>query len=258
MSEGEYAMKRRIKRAAVIGAGIMGSSIAALIANAGIPCYLYDIVPVKLTPEEDLITPVNLEDHPDLLGDVDWVCECIVENLERKQNLFAGIAEHLKPDAVISTNTSGLCLDAIASGLPERLRQNFLGTHFFNPPRYMKLLEIVPCKDTDPEIVDFMSWFGDRILGKGVVIGKNTPNFIANRIGAYAIALACKLMESEGLTIQEMDMITGPYLGKIQERDLSDSWTWSVWIRWYTCFKTCTLCQRIRKRKKFSELRIGC
>lgn len=245
-------MKRRIVRAAVIGAGVMGSSIAALIANAGIPCYLYDVVPNNLTSEEerkgydlshpevrtrfasrgklnllsnkqnplyilenaDLITPVNLEDHLSLLGEVDWVCECIIENLEIKQNLFAKIAENLKSDAVISTNTSGLGLNEIASSLQLKFRHNFLGTHFFNPPRYMKLLEIVPCKDTDPEIVEFMAWFGDRILGKGVVIGKDTPNFIANRIGAYGIALACKLLESEEITVSEMDMITGPLMGK--------------------------------------------
>jgi len=220
-------MKRRIMRAAVIGGGVMGASIAALMANAGIPCYLYERTargksnllaskqnPLYIKENADLITPVSLENHLSLLGEVDWVCECITENLEIKQNLFAKIVENLKPDAVISTNTSGLGLDAIASPLELKFRQNFLGTHFFNPPRYMKLLEIVPCKDTDPEIVEFMAWFGDRILGKGVVIGKDTPNFIANRIGAYGMALACKLLESEKLTASEMDMITGPLMGK--------------------------------------------
>ena len=245
-------MSKSIKKVAVIGAGVMGASIAGHLANAGISSYLFDIVPNDLTPEEakkgltlndpevrnrfavkgrekllkaspsplftkkekELITSVNLEDDLHHLSEVDWVCECVMENLEIKRGLFEKIAPYIKHGAIISTNSSGLSIEAICESMPLELRKNFLGVHFFNPPRYMKLLEIIPTKDTLPEIVQSMVRFGERVLGKGVVLCKETPNFIANRIGVYALAHACKIMEEENLTIDEMDNLTGTVIGR--------------------------------------------
>jgi 3-hydroxyacyl-CoA dehydrogenase len=241
-----------INRAAVIGAGTMGAAIAAHQANVGIPCYLLDIVPRELTPEEKekgltlehpavrnrivnqgferclkarpanfyvkenagLITVGNLEDNFDWVGEVDWIIEAIVERLDIKQQLMARIDAVRRPDAIVTTNTSGIPIHQIAEGRTESFQRHFMGTHFFNPPRYMKLMEIIPHEKNSPELVAFMKEFGTRVLGKGVVICKDTPNFIANRMLSVTAAYVTNYALDEGYTFEEVDVITGPAIGR--------------------------------------------
>lgn len=234
----------KIKKAAVLGAGIMGSGIAAHLANVGIPVYLMDIVPKDL-PEDAgpearnafaqkgldaaikskpaafyskndarLVTVGNFEDNLNWLGEVDWIIEVIVERLDIKKEMFQKVALHRKPGTIVSSNTSGISINAMVEGLPEEFRQNFLGTHFFNPVRYMKLLEIIPCDDTLPELVEDMMVFGEKVLGKGVVLAKDTPNFIGNRIGTYGMIETTRIMLEDGYTVEEVDAITGPAMGR--------------------------------------------
>ncbi len=239
-------MTRKIRQAAVIGAGVMGGGIAALLASAGIRTLLLDIVPPDLKDEEkkdpkarsrivqagfdamrsanpallmhpadaDLITIGNLEDDFNKLAACDWIVEVVVENLKVKQELLGRIEPVRKPDAIVSTNTSGIPLKAMSQGLGSDFKQHFLGTHFFNPVRYMKLLEIIPGQETLPEVLDFMADFGERILGKGIVWAKDTPNFVGNRVGVQGIVKAMQLMEKHGLTIAEVDAIFGPAMGR--------------------------------------------
>ena len=241
-----------INRAAVIGAGTMGAAIAAHLANVGIPCYLLDIVPWELTPKEEkkgltlehpavrnrivneglgrcvkarpanfyvqdnveLVTAGNLEDNFDWLGEVDWIIEVIVERLDIKKDLMARIDKVRKPDTIITTNTSGIPIHQIAEGRSEGFQQHFMGTHFFNPPRYLKLLEIIPHEKNSPELLAFMKEFGARVLGKGVVVCKDTPNFIANRVLSLAASYGLNYALEEGYTIEEVDAITGPAIGR--------------------------------------------
>ena len=225
-------MAYSIERAAVLGSGVMGSALAAHLANAGIPTLLLDIVPpagsnVKGEPasrayrdafargglERALkakpapfftsgrarrVSVGNLEDDLALLQGCDWILEAVVERLDVKRALFDKIAPHLKPGAIVSTNTSGLSITEMALALPEAYRPRFLGTHFFNPPRYLHLLELVPHAGTDPALVAFMREFGDATLGKGVVIAKDSPDFIANRIGTFSVMSAIRTMIDEG------------------------------------------------------------
>ncbi|MBI4304183.1 MAG: 3-hydroxyacyl-CoA dehydrogenase/enoyl-CoA hydratase family protein [Chloroflexi bacterium] len=245
-------MNRKIRKVAVLGAGVMGSTIAAHMTNAGLETYLLDIVPPQLDPKDvekglslqsptfrsklaqaglqkalkaepaafyvpenaKLITTGNFDDHLSYLKDADWVIEAIVENLELKKQLLRKIDPFLRPDTIISTNTSGLSVNKIAEGLGDQHRQNFLGTHFFNPPRYMKLMEIIAADTTDKEVVQFIAGFCERRLGKGIVFAKDTPNFIANRIGIHNIIATIKAMLADGLTVEEVDAITGPPLGR--------------------------------------------
>ncbi|BDG58943.1 3-hydroxyacyl-CoA dehydrogenase/enoyl-CoA hydratase family protein [Caldinitratiruptor microaerophilus] len=245
-------MATTIRRAAVLGAGLMGSQIAALLASCGLEVLLLDIVPDSLTPEEqrrgltlsdprvrsrlatqaverlrrmkppplftaeaaDRITPGNLEDDLPRLREADWVLEAVVEDLGVKQDLWRRVAPHVQPGTVLSSNTSGLSIAAQAEALPAELRPHFLGTHFFNPPRYLKLLEVIPTPDTDPEVVSFVRSFATRVLGKGVVIARDTPNFIANRIGTYGLAVTLRAMARFGLGVDEVDAITGPAMGR--------------------------------------------
>ena len=189
-----------IRRVVVIGSGTMGGGIAAHFANAGIPAYLLDITqpivtaslarlkkntpPAFFTPDVcDLVTAGNLEQHESWIGEADWIIEAIVESLEPKRELVARIDRLRKPGSIVSSNTSGIPIAKIAEGASDDFRAHFLGTHFFNPPRYMKLLEVIPTADTDPRITEFMQTFGEDRLGKGVVICKDTPNFIGNRYG---------------------------------------------------------------------------
>jgi len=237
---------RRIKKAAVIGSGVMGGGIAALLASAGINTLLLDIVPPDLTEEKikdkaarnrivkagldnilrsspalimhpkdaARITIGNLEDDFDKLSACDWIVEVVVENLKIKQALFKRIEPVRKKDAVVSSNTSGIPLKRMSEGLGKDFKQHFLGTHFFNPVRYMRLLEIIPGAETLPEILDFMADLGERILGKGIVWAKDTPNFIGNRIGVFNMVKAMQLMLAGGLTIPQVDAIFGPALGR--------------------------------------------
>ncbi len=222
---------------AVLGAGVMGSQIAAHLANAGLTVHLLDL-PASSGRKNDLVEaaykkalklspPIcftektsrrvilgNFEEHFDRLATVDWVIEAIVEHLPTKQALMERLESVMHPDAIISTNTSGLPIRAIAKGRTKSFRKRFLGTHFFNPPRYLKLLELIPTEDTDPQVLARMQWFGELHLGKGLVIAKDTPNFIANRIGMYATLLAVRAWTEKGYTIAEIDTLTGTLVGR--------------------------------------------
>ncbi len=236
-------MKRRIEKAAVLGAGTMGSRIAAHLANAGLPCILLDIVPPDLkhgaSPAERnkivragleaakkskpaaFFTPAlaervaigNFEDDLARCSEADWIIEVVAENLEIKRKLLSRMAEFRKPGAIVTTNTSGLPVHLIAEAMSEEFQQHWAGTHFFNPPRYMKLVEVIPGPKTSRDVLDTLSDFCDRRLGKGVVIAKDTPNFIANRIGTFSMLNAIRLMASLGMTIEEVDACTGPAVG---------------------------------------------
>ena len=232
-------MTQHIQKAVVLGAGTMGARIAAHFANAGLPCLLLDIVPKDASPGErnkivaagleaakkskpaaffapGLAAKVsigNFEDDLPRIADADWIIEVVAENLEIKRGLLAKVAKFRKPGAIVTTNTSGLPVHLIAEGLPEEFQQHWAGTHFFNPPRYMKLVEVIPGPKTSRDVIDTLSDFCDRRLGKGVVIAKDTPNFIANRIGTYSMLNALRLMSKLGMTIEEVDACTGPAVG---------------------------------------------
>jgi len=225
-----------VRRAAVLGAGTMGSRIAAHLANAGIPVLLLDMIPAgdgarnrlatsaiaalgKTKPAAlyeaglaSLITPGNFEDDLAKLAQCDWVVEAVAENLEIKTTLLNRVVEHLGPQAVLTTNTSGLPVGKIAVGLTAK-RERFFGTHFFNPPRYMRLLEVIATEESDGATVSAFAAFADRILGKQVVFANDTPNFIANRIGVAVMFTAATLMLEQGLTVEEVDALTGPAIG---------------------------------------------
>jgi len=230
------ALPMLVRRAAVLGAGTMGSRIAAHLANAGIPTLLLDMVPAGETVKNKLtlsaldalakakpaafydsslaalITPGNFDEDLPKLAQCDWVIEAVAENLAIKTSLLARVVPHLSPRSVLTTNTSGLPVNQIAAGLSSH-RDRFFGTHFFNPPRYMRLLEIIPTAETDPAVVAAFSAFADRTLGKQVVRANDTPNFIANRIGVSVMFNAASLMLQQGLTIEEVDALTGQALG---------------------------------------------
>lgn len=230
-------MFKPFRTAAVLGAGVMGTQIAAHLANAGLTVQLLDIA-AKGDNKNDVVEtafkkalkqspPIlftektarrivlgNFDEHFHRIANVDWVIEVVVENLAIKQDLMARIESTIRDDAVVSSNTSGLPINQIAQGRSESFRQRFLGTHFFNPPRYLKLLELIPTPDTDPQILERMQWFGRIHLGKGVVVAKDTPNFIANRIGMYATMLGIKGVTEQGYTIEEIDALTGVIAGR--------------------------------------------
>ena len=225
-----------ISKAAVLGAGTMGSRIAAHLANAGIPVVLLDIPSrdgsrgaiaagaleaLKKSRPAAFYEPAlagristgNFDDDLAMLAGCDWVIEAVSENLEIKRKLLEKVVPHLKPTAILTTNTSGLPVNLIAAGLPADLRRRWLGTHFFNPPRYMRLVEIISTPDTDPVVVAAISQFADLRLGKEVVFARDTPNFIANRIGVFIMVETVRLMQEEDLTIEEVDLLTGTAIG---------------------------------------------
>src|SRR5579875_328473 len=221
---------RLIQRVAVLGAGTMGSRIAAHFANAGIPSLLLDVSTelakkgvenaAKQRPGgffldslTSLVSPGNFESDLARIGDCDWILEAVVENLEIKRALLKKVEALRKPDSIVSTNTSGIPLRQISEGFSPAFRRHFLGTHFFNPPRYLHLLEMIPGADTDREILDFVSSFADKRLGKGVVPCKDTPNFIANRIGSFFGGTVAKIAAEGDYTVEEVDAITGPLIG---------------------------------------------
>ncbi len=243
---------RKINKVAVLGAGTMGAQIAAHFANAGLEVLLLDLAPDTLTEEErgkgltlesrsvrnrmsdhglemasrikpaalysrstlSLITTGNFEDDLIKVGDADWVIEAVVEKLAIKQELFEKVDRLRKPGAIISSNTSGLSIRAMSEGRSEDFRKHFLGTHFFNPPRYLKLVEVIPTGETLKEVIEGVADFCDRRLGKGVVYAKDTPNFIANRIAAFTSLNAIRAMIEGGYTIEEVDAMTGPVIGR--------------------------------------------
>jgi 3-hydroxyacyl-CoA dehydrogenase len=228
----------RIDKVAVLGAGTMGSRIAAHLANAGIPCYLLDIVPpdqaqgsdksarnklvvaglegaVKSKPAaffqkglEKLVTIGNFDDDLTRLADADWIIEAVAENLEIKRTLLKKVEAVRKPGSIVTTNTSGLPVRSIAEGFSEDFRRHWFGTHFFNPPRYMRLLEIIPTPESDPAAISSIAHLCDVRLGKGIVYAKDTPNFIANRIGTFSSLNVFRLMQEMDLTVEEIDALT--------------------------------------------------
>ncbi|HEV2402457.1 MAG TPA: 3-hydroxyacyl-CoA dehydrogenase NAD-binding domain-containing protein [Candidatus Sulfotelmatobacter sp.] len=230
---------KHIHRVAILGAGTMGARIAAHFANAGVPSYLFDIVP----PDADgsarnkiaaagldaakkskpaafmdaslakLVTVGNFDDDLKTLVDVDWIIEAVVENLEIKRSLLKKVEAIRKPGTIITTNTSGLPVGKIAEGFSEDFRRMWFGTHFFNPPRYMRLLELIPTPESDRGAMEAISHFCDVRLGKGVVVAKDTPNFIGNRIGTFSVLNVIRLMQEMGLTIEEVDALTGQAVG---------------------------------------------
>src|SRR5271170_4768838 len=229
-----------LRRAAVLGAGAMGSRIAAHLANAGVPVLLLDIVPANNsdskvrssiatgavasllkakpaafydTASARLITPGNFEDDLAGLKDCDWIIEAVTEDLAIKQALLAKIIPHLGPASIVTTNTSGLPVASIAANTTPEFRRRWFGTHFFNPPRYMRLLEIIPTPEADPAAVAAIAAIADRRLGKSIVYARDTPNFIANRIGVFSMLTAVRLMQEQNLTIEDVDALTGSVIG---------------------------------------------
>jgi len=245
-------MKRAIKNVAVLGSGIMGSRIACHFANIGINVLLLDIVPRELSEEEKAkgltmesplvrnrivhqafsstlkakpaslydrsfasrVTLGNFEDDLHKISDSDWVIEVVVENLDIKKIVFDQVEEHRKEGTLITSNTSGIPIHLMLEGRSEDFKKHFCGTHFFNPPRYLRLLEIIPTPETDKEVIDFLMHYGDLFLGKETVLCKDTPAFIANRIGIYAIMSAMHTIEHMGLSVGEVDRLTGPLIGR--------------------------------------------
>jgi 3-hydroxyacyl-CoA dehydrogenase len=237
----------QIRKVAVIGAGVMGRGIAAHLASAHIQVYLLDIVPPNPGPNDDTsspefrnrfaagalvriakdkpsviqsnkdldyITPGNVEDHLNLLGEVDWIVEAVPESMKIKQATFDKIEAHARPDTIIASNTSGLSIKGMLEGRSESFRKRFIVTHFFNPVRYMKLLEIVPGEDTTQDVIDTVVKFGSETLGKGIVFGKDTTNFIANRIGVHGMMTVIHQMAKHGLTVEEVDAIFAKPMGR--------------------------------------------
>ena len=245
-------MKRLINKVAVIGSGIMGSRIACQLANVGKQVLLLDIAPANLSEAEQkagltpdhpkvknrivndalqaaiksnpspiyhqdvvrLIETGNLTDDLPKIATCDWIIEVVVERLDIKQQLFEKVEKFRKPGTLITSNTSGIPIHLMAQGRSDDFKKNFCGTHFFNPPRYLKLLEIIPTEETSPEVVDFLMEFGRSIVGKNTVLCKDTPAFIANRVGVFSIMALFHLVEESGLTVDEVDKLTGPVLGR--------------------------------------------
>ncbi len=239
-------MSRKIKKVAVLGSGVMGSRIACHFANIGVEVLLLDIVPRDLADDQKsnpaarnkivndaltfalkskpspiydksfakLIKTGNFEDDMSKISDVDWIIEVVVERLDIKKIVFEQVEKYRKPGTLITSNTSGIPMHMMSEGRSEDFQKHFCGTHFFNPPRYLRLLEIIPGPSTDPEIIDFLMHYGDLYLGKETVLCKDTPAFIANRIGIYAIMSAMHTIEEMGMTVGEVDRLTGPIIGR--------------------------------------------
>lgn len=243
---------RAIKKVAVLGSGVMGSRIALLFAGIGVEVLLLDIVPKELNEAEQKksispestahrnrivndalaaalkskpspaytaqtaknITTGNLEDDLEKLGDRDWIIEVIIERLDIKKQLFEKIEKYRRPGSLITSNTSGIPIHLMSEGRSEDFQQHFCGTHFFNPPRYLRLLEVIPAPDTKQEVLDFLLDYGSRFLGKTTVLAKDTPAFIANRVGVFGFMAVFKAMQELGLNIDEIDALTGPVLGR--------------------------------------------
>lgn len=244
--------KRRINKVAVIGSGIMGSGIACHFANIGVDVLLLDIVPRELNDKEKAkgltledkvvrnrmvndalaasikskpaplyhidfaqrITTGNLEDDIAKVGEADWIIEVVVERLDIKKQVFENLEKYRKPGTLITSNTSGIPIKFMNEGRSEDFQKHFCGTHFFNPPRYLKLFEIIPGPDTDPAVLEFLNSYGEQFLGKTTVIAKDTPAFIGNRIGIFGIQAMFHLVKEMGLTIEEVDKLTGPVIGR--------------------------------------------
>lgn len=240
------AKARKIKTVAVLGAGVMGSRIALHYANIGLKVYLLDIVTPKLSEEDakkpalrnklvndalafalksnpspvydksfaSRITTGNLDDNLSWIKNADWVIEVVMERLDVKQSLFEKVEQYRKPGTLITSNTSGIPIHLMAEGRSDDFRAHFCGTHYFNPPRYLRLLEIIPTKETSPEVIDFLMEYGSLYLGKQTVLCKDTPAFIANRVGVFSIATVLHLQQEMDMTVDEIDALTGTFIGK--------------------------------------------
>jgi len=245
-------MKRTIKKVAVLGSGVMGSRIACHFAGVGLQVLLLDIAPKELTAAEqakgltlesaavknrivndalatavksnpspvytkDVVKRINTGNFTDNMKDIascDWTIEVVVERLDVKQSVFNEVEKYRKAGTLITSNTSGIPIHLMAEGRSDDFKKHFCGTHFFNPPRYLRLLEIIPTPYTNREVVDFLMHYGDVILGKTTVLAKDTPAFIANRIGVFSIMSIFNLIDKLGLTIDEVDVLTGPIIGR--------------------------------------------
>ena len=216
---------------AVLGAGTMGAQIAAHVANAGVPVVLLDLTadiardglkraralkpdPFFTADAAALVATGGFDGDLSKLAAVDWITEAVVEQLEVKRALLERVDAVRRPGTIVTSNTSGISIAAIAEGRSDDFRRHWLGTHFFNPPRYLRLLEIIPTRETDPSVVERVSHFADHRLGKGVVVAKDTPGFIANHIGVYGVMQILRVLESGQYTIEEIDAITGPAIGR--------------------------------------------
>ena len=244
--------KRRINKVAVVGSGIMGSAIACHFANIGVEVLLLDIIPRELTDKETAkgltledkevrnrlvnqalassikskpaplynsafakrITTGNLEDDIAKVAQVDWIIEVVIERLDIKQKVFENLEKHRTPGTLITSNTSGIPIGFMSEGRSEDFQAHFCGTHFFNPPRYLKLFEIIPGPKTKPEVLEFFSTYAEQFLGKTTVIAKDTPAFIGNRIGIFSIMSLFHTVKQMGLTIEEVDKLSGPVIGR--------------------------------------------
>jgi 3-hydroxyacyl-CoA dehydrogenase len=236
--------KRIIKKVTVLGSGVMGSRIACHFAGIGVQVLLLDIVPndakesgnkshrnkivndslqaaIKSNPSpvytKDVVKKITIGNFDDNLKDIaasDWIIEVVVERLDVKRSLYEKVEQFRKPGTLITSNTSGIPIHLLSEGRSEDFKKHFCGTHFFNPPRYLRLLEIIPTLDTDPAIVDFLMHYGNLYLGKTTVLAKDTPAFIANRIGVFGIMAIFQLVEKLGLTVDEVDALTGPVIGR--------------------------------------------
>ena len=245
-------MKRTIQKVAVLGSGVMGSRIACHFANIGCEVLLLDILPKELNDIEKAkgltlekkvvrnriandalqfalksnpspiykkefasrITTGNFEDDMPKINSSDWIIEVVIENLDIKKKVFENVEKYRKQGTLITSNTSGIPIHLMTEGRSDDFKTNFCGTHFFNPPRYLKLLEIIPTKHTSTEAVDFLMQYGEQFLGKTTVLCKDTPAFIANRVGVYSIMSLLHIVEKMGLTVEEVDKLTGPVLGR--------------------------------------------
>ena len=224
-------MEYKIEKVAVLGAGVMGSQLAGHLANAGIPSFLFDInqelaekgveVLSKLKPaplykpkNAKMVTPCNYDDHIKNISEVDWVIEAVAERLDIKHAVYKNITPHLKKTAIVTSNTSGIPLTDLIKVFPEDVQKRFMITHFFNPPRYMRLLELVKGAKTSDDVYNDMAEFGENVLGKGIVHAKDTPNFIGNRIGVYGMMVTIKVAQEMGLTVEEVDKLTGTLVGR--------------------------------------------
>jgi 3-hydroxyacyl-CoA dehydrogenase len=237
-------MKRSIKKVAVLGSGVMGSRIACHFAGIGLPVLLLDMVPaaaaestkpaernklvndaltaaIKSNPSPVFTKSVvnriktgNFDDNMKDIAGCDWIIEVVVERLDIKQLIYEKVEKFRKPGTLITSNTSGIPIHMMAEGRSEDFKKHFCGTHFFNPPRYLRLLEIIPTPFTDPEVVDFLMHYGDVHLGKTTVLCKDTPAFIANRIGVFSIMSIFHIMDKQQLSVDEIDALTGPIIGR--------------------------------------------
>ncbi len=224
-------MSQNIEKVAVLGAGVMGAQIAGHLANAGIPSYLFDIndelakngvdsltslkpAPLYKPKNAELVTPCTYDNDIEKIAEVDWVLEAVVERLDIKEKVYNNLLPHLKDTAILTSNTSGIPLTDLTSSLSDGVKQRFMITHFFNPPRYMQLLELVRGEQTSDETYKTMVEFGESVLGKGIVHAKDTPNFIGNRIGVYGMMTTMNLAIKQGLTVEEVDKLTGPISGR--------------------------------------------